>query len=173
LFTELNERKPQMFLHQQKAPWRCFIVSVTLAILSACSTEGQFAQNGAPNGKVVTGKVAALIVEAPNSDEASVAVKLRGEVATQLLGAGMFSSIVDPNTGGADCTITVKLTKVGEVSGVSRVMFGALAGRNTIEGLVTVTDGKTNQTLRSFTFTGASASHPFSGKSDIKDGLKG
>ena len=158
-----------MFLHQQKAPWRRFIVSVMLAILSGCATEGHFTTNAGSNGKAVTGKVAALVVEAPNSDAASVALQLKGQVAAQLLGAGMFSSIADPNTGGADCTITVKLTKVDEVSGVSRVMLGVLAGRNTIEGLVTVTDAKTNQTLRSFTFTGESASHPISGKSDIKD----
>ncbi len=81
----------------------------------------------------------------------------------------MFSSITGPNGEGADCTITVRLTKVTEVSGVSRVMLGALAGRNEIDGAVTVVDAKTQQILRSFSFVGESAAHPFSGKSDIKD----
>ena len=138
----------------------------TLAIFAGCSTEGQLTTTVPSNGKAVVGRVAALNVEA--SDPA-VAAKVRGEVATQLLGTGLFSSISGPYGEGADCTITVKLTKVDQVSGFSRVMFGALAGRNEIDGLVTVTDAKTNQILRSFSFTGESAAHPFSGKSDIKD----
>ena len=137
-----------------------------LAILAGCSTEGQLTTTAPSNGKIVAGKVAALNVEA--SDPA-VAAQLRGQVATQLLGTGMFSNIIGPNGEGADCTITVKLTKVDQVSGVTRVLFGALAGRNEIDGQVTVTDAKTNQVLRSFSFTGESAAHPFSGKSDIKD----
>jgi hypothetical protein len=137
-----------------------------LGFLAGCSTEGQLTTTAPSNGKVVAGKVAALNVEA--SDPA-IAAQVRGQVATQLLGTGMFTNITGPNGEGADCTITVKLTKVDQVSGVSRVMFGALAGRNEIDGLVTVTDAKTNQTLRSFSFTGESAAHPFSGKSDIKD----
>jgi Domain of unknown function (DUF4410) len=158
-----------MFCHPQRPHARGLIVALMLAILAGCSTEGQFAAKESPNRKAVVGKVAALNVEAPNSDAAAVASQLKGQVAAQLLGAGLFSSITGPSGEGADCTITVKLTKVGEVSGVSRVLFGVLAGRNRIEGEVTVTDAKTNQTLRSFSFVGESASHPFSGKSDIKD----
>ena len=134
------------------------------AALQGCSTEGNFATKDGANGKAVTGKIVALTVEPPNPDKASVAAQLRGQISEQLLGTGAFGSIAGLGGEGADCAITVKLTKVDEVSGVSRVMLGALAGRNAIEGVVTVTDPKTNQTLRSFSFTGASASHPFFGK---------
>lgn len=142
-----------------------------LGVVTGCSTTGSFEMHEFIEGKTIKAAVVALIVAPPNSNGNDVAIQLRGQVATQLLGAGLFKSITDQGDQDADYKISIKLTKIYEVSGVSRVLWGILAGSNKITGDVTVIDVKTGQTVRSFSFHGESAAHPFSGKSDIKDAI--
>ncbi len=89
----------------------------------------------------------------------------------ELLGAGLFKIIADPSDQQADYKISITITSIKEVSGAGRVLLGVLAGTNKIEGNVVVTDQKTSQTVRHFSFFGESASHPLSGKSDIRDAI--
>ncbi len=147
------------------------ILFFALGIIMGCSTSGSYKMRDSIEGKTIKGAVVGLTVVPPNPDALSIAIQLRGLVATQLLGAGLFKTISDSSDKNADYDISIKLTNLREVSGVSRVMWGAMAGPNSVGGEVTVNDIKTGQTVRSFSFEGESASHPFSGKSDIKDAI--
>ena len=143
-----------------------------LGMVTGCSTTGSLKIHESIEGRTLKGAVAALIVTHPNSNENDIAIRLRGQVATHLLGGGLFKSITHQGDQDADYKISIKLTEIDEVSGVSRVLWGVLAGSNKIAGDVTVIDVKTGQTARSFSFRGESALHPFSGKSDIKDAIE-
>lgn len=150
----------------------CTLVLIfILGIATGCSTTGSLEMHESIEGKTIRAAVVALIVTPPNSNGNDVAIQLRGQVAAHLLGAGLFKSIANQGDQDADYKISIKLTEIDEVSGASRVMWGPLAGSNKIAGDVTVIDVKTGQTVRSFSFRGESAAHPFSGKSDIKDAI--
>lgn len=147
------------------------VLTLILGIVTGCSTTGSLVMHESIEGRTVRAAVAALTVISPDSNGNDVAIQLRGQVAAHLLGAGLFKNISDQNDQTADFKISIKLTEITEVSGVSRVMWGALAGANKIAGDVTAIDVKTGQNIRAFSFRGESASHPFSGKSDIKDAI--
>ncbi len=145
------------------------IVVVVLGVVIGCSTSGSVTmRESSIAGKSIKGSVVALVVAPPGND---VAIPLRGQVASQLLGAGLFKSITDQDDKTAEYKIVIDIDAVREVSGVNRVLWGVMAGSNKITGNVTVTDVKTGQTVRAFSFIGESAAHPFSGKSDIKDAI--
>lgn len=150
---------------------RALLIASMLSMVTACSTTGTMTMNSQAQGQVIKGANVALVVTAPDANENNVVIKLRGEVASQLLGAGLFKSIANEAGNDADYKIDIKLTKIEVVSGLSRVMLGVLAGSNKVAGDVTVINVKTGRPVRSFSFDGESASHPFSGKSDIKDAI--
>ncbi len=148
--------------------WRLILILV-LGIITGCSTTGSVTMHeSSVPAKAIKGMAVALVVTPSGND---VVIPLRGQVAAQLLGAGLFRSITDESDPNADYKISINLTTIDEVSGVSRVLWGTLAGRNKIAGDVTVIDVRTGQKVRSFSFVGESAAHPFSGKSDIKDAI--
>ena len=150
----------------------CMIVLLfILSIVTGCSTTGSLTIHKSVEGKTIKGTAVVLTVTPPNAKGNNVAIQLKGQVVIQLLGAGLFKSITGEGDQDANYNIFIKLTEINEVSGVSRVMWGAMAGSNKIAGDVTVIDVKSGQSVRSFSFRGESASHPFSGKSDIKDAI--
>ena len=154
-----------------KTIFRAVLIASTLAALTACSTTGTMTMNSQSQDSVIKGRGVALIVTAPHASESDIVIQLRGQVATQLLGAGLFQSITDPTGKEADYKIDIKLTKVDVVSGLSRVLWGAMAGSNKLAGNVTVIDARTGQVVRSFSFEGDSAANPLSGKADMKDAI--
>lgn len=160
-----------MSTRQIKTVSGTLVLIFILGIVTGCSTTGSLKMHESIYGKTIKAAVVALVVTPPNSNGNDVAIQLRGQVASHLLGAGIFKSIADQGDRDADYKISIKLTEIDEVSGVSRVMWGVLAGSNKIAGDVTVIDVKTGQIVRSFSFRGESAAHPFSGKSDIKDAI--
>ena len=147
------------------------VLAVGVSMITACGTSGSFTiHHSSTEELIIQGSVVDLIVTPPNSDGTSVAIQLRGIVAAQLLGAGLFKSIANPG-GDADYKITVILTEIDDVSGTSRVLWGLLAGSNIIEGVVKILNSKTGQMVRSFSFHAESASHPNSGKADMSDAI--
>lgn len=160
-----------MLIKKINTIFRAALLASTLGVLTACSTTGTMTMNGSTQDSVINGKNVALTVTAPEASESDIVSKLRGQVATQLIGSGMFKSITDPTGEDAYYKLDIKLTKVEEVSGVSRVLLGTLAGSNKLAGIVTITNARTGQVVRSFSFEGDSASHPFSGKSNMRDAI--
>ena len=122
-------------------------------------------------GKTVKATIAALTVTPSTSYGYEVELQLRWQVASQLREAGLFKSITEQGDQNADYTISIILTTIDEVPYQDRYIFGALAGSHKITGDVTVIDVKTGQTVRSFSFSGKSAAHPLSGKSDMEDAI--
>lgn len=147
------------------------LVVALIGVATGCSTSGSLKVHEARQGQAVKGTAVTLTTLAPDEKGTDIAIQLRGQVAAHLLGAGLFKSIANQADKDSDYNIAIKLTQIDEVSGTSRVLLGVLAGSNKIAGDVTVTDARTGQTVRSFSFLGESASHPFSGKSDIKDAV--
>ena len=143
-----------------------------LGIAAGCSTTGSLKMHESMEGKPIKGAVVALIISSPNANvNDNVVIKLWEQLTAHLLGRGLFKNVTGEADQQADYKITIKLTEINEVSGVARVVWGGLAGTNKIAGDVSVIDVKTGKTVRSFSFTGESASHPFSGKSDIRDAI--
>ncbi len=150
----------------------CLItLSFLLVIAVGCSTTGSLTMHDYFDGQKIKGTTAVLKINHPDHDGTNIARQLRGEVAAQLLGSGLFRSITDEDDQDASHKILIKLTDIREVSGVSRVMWGALSGNNKVAGDVVVINLMTGQTERSFSFIGESAAHPMSGKSDMKDAI--
>ncbi len=120
----------------------------------------------------IKGRVVALDVTSNIPEHNNVVINFRGAIASKLLGNGLFQTITDSGNHNAEYLISINLTDIKEVSGVSRVMLGVLAGANKIAGNVNVVEAMTGQTIKSFSFVGESASHQMSGKSDIKDAIE-
>lgn len=151
------------------------LLVIGLMLVVGCSTSGSIRMHDSVGDKTIKGSTVSLIVfpnvSESNGNENDIAIKLRGQIAAQLLGAGLFKNIAGDGDQGIDHKITVKITEIREVSGVARVMWGAMAGNNKVAGEVTVINIKTGDDIRSFSYIGESAAHPFSGKSDIRDAI--
>jgi len=100
-----------------------------LGVMSGCSTSGSLNVHESVTDEPIQGKTVDLKVVPSNAAWNQVAFRLKGAVLTQLLGAGLFKEVSDED---ANYKITIKLTEVREVSGVSRVMLGVFAGSNQI-----------------------------------------
>ncbi len=144
---------------------------LTIMLLGGCSTTGELKMQESVKDKAVRGEAVFLQVTAVNPGDNNTAIQLKGQLASYLLGAGFFNKIARAKDEHADYTITVNLTEIESVSGVARVMLGVFAGRNKVAGDVTVVDAQSQQTVRAFSFSGESAAHPFSGKSDLSDAI--
>jgi hypothetical protein len=160
-----------MSFEKSNSFFRAMLVVSVVGLAAGCSTTGSLNMHETQQGHSIKGAVASLTTIAPDEKGNDTAIQLRGQVAAHLLGAGLFKSISNQGEKDSDFNIAIKLTEIDEVSGVSRVLLGVLAGSNKIAGDVIVTDARSGQTVRSFSFLGESASHPFSGKSDIKDAI--
>lgn len=68
-------------------------------------------------------------------------------------------------------SLDVQVDQTRSVSGTARVLFGAMAGRNSVASTDTLRD-RSGTVLRSFRVESASASHPFSGESNLSDAYR-
>ena len=145
---------------------------VALIGVAACSTEGK-----------VTPLTSSVAAPLPAASVWSLTVKgcerlnnceeLRSAIAGRLVGASLAERIVVAGQT-AQLSLTVDVNRVRTVSGTERVLFGVLAGRNEVAGLVTLQDLRASSpgTLRSFRVEAGSASHPFSGESGVQDAYR-
>ena len=141
---------------------------VGLFLLAACSTAGK----GTPltsTGGPTRATDMALNVHG-GCEDGGQCEELRSELASRLVGAGMAERIVAPWRP-ADLSLDVQVDQIHSVSGTARVLFGALAGRNSITSTDMLQD-RSGMVLRSFRVESASASHPFSGESNLSDACR-
>ncbi len=105
-----------------------------------------------------------LVVNYGGGDEKSK--KLVDDMKANLVGRLMASGIAKGMADAASCErrIEINLDQVECVSGLQRVLWGVMAGRNKLGGQVALIDCKTGQALLRFYAQGESASHPFSGE---------
>ena len=134
-------------------------IAVLLLGLGACSTEGKITPlttTATPIPAAGTWSLSVRGCERPAECE-----ELRGTISSRLVGASLAERIV-ANGQTAQLDLAVDVSRVRTVSGTERVLFGVLAGRNEVAGLVTLQDLRTSSpgTLRSFRVEAGSASHP-------------
>ncbi len=138
-------------------------------LLAACSTEGKVTPllSGAP-APLPTASTWTVSVE--GCPEPSQCEELRTALAGHLVGAGLASSIVPPGQPGV-LSLDVRVTRMRTVSTTERVLFGTLAGRNTVVGTNTLHDSS-GAVLRSFEVDAESAAHPLSGETTLLDAYR-
>jgi len=146
------------------------VVAAVLAMVG-CSTKGSITMMESVPGVIVQGESLKLDVVSTAKDADTVAEKLKGQIASQLIGSGAFANLSN-DVNATDFNIVVSVKSIREVSGTERVMLGALAGSNKVAGNVSVKNSANGQVVKSFDFIGESASHPFSGKSDMRDAIE-
>ncbi|MEK9714017.1 MAG: DUF4410 domain-containing protein [Thalassolituus sp.] len=147
------------------------IVVAALLALVGCSTKGSITMMESVPGVMVQGESLKLDVVSEKQEAKAIAEKLKGQIATQIIGSGAFSNL-SSDANATDFSIVINVKSIREVSGTERVMLGALAGSNKVAGDVSVTNSANGEVVKSFKFIGESASHPFSGKSDMRDAIE-
>ena len=79
--------------------------------------------------------------------------ELRNQIIKDLKKEGLFKVL---NSNG-ELKLNVEITKVRQVSGAARVLFGALAGRAKVYAKCEIVNAKTNEVLRKFDAIGESS----------------
>jgi len=146
--------------------------AIALLGVTACSTEGRVTPLISGNAEPMP--VAATWSLTVRGCERTIDCDdLRSTIAGRLVGANLAEKIV---AGGqtAQLGLTVEINRIRTVSGVERVLFGALAGRNEVVATAILQEyrGATPNTLRSFKVESGSAAHPFSGESGLQDAYR-
>lgn len=144
------------------------LVIAGLSMLAACSTEGHVTPLA--GGAAVVPPASSWALSVHGCPQPSQCEDLRASLAGRLVGTGLADRVV---SGGqpADVSLDVQVTRIRTVSGVERVLFGAMAGRNEVASMDVLRD-RSGTVLRSFTVESASAAHPFSGESGLSDAYR-
>ena len=153
------------------------LVSLLVVVaLGACSSSGQVQVTKAKTETIRPGASVALAVNAAegigDADEVQQGLKdVRTNLYASLPASGVFSQVVAEGQQ-ADYAMDVDVTNVRQVSGAARVIGGVLSGSNIVSGDVVLTDASNGLEVTSFSATGESASHPFSGESSFDSAVK-
>lgn len=149
---------------------RKLAVAVLLAV-AGCSTVGTVTPISGSGAAIPSASAWSLTIR--GCPEPAQCEELRSAVASRLIGSGLAERVVGPGQS-AQLGLDVQVSNVRAVPGAVRVLFGTMAGRNSVTAVGTVTDlrGPARTTLRSFTIESASASHPFSGESSVGDAYR-
>ena len=105
-----------------------------------------------------------------DEDESKVILKLRGQLFGRFVSDGIFKQVVqegDP----AKYHVRVKVNAVNLVSSTARIMWGVFAGANKLDVRIELFQESSNNLIMAFTAYGESASHPFSGESQMDDAI--
>ena len=156
----------------------CFFGLISICLLPACSSSGQVKilspleetaridHNATAILEVVPGKGLQ-----PDEDLREMILNLRGQLFGRLVSDGIFKQVVhegDP----AKYYIRVYVNIADQVSMGARIMFGVFAGANELSVRVGVFEESSENSIMTFTASGESASHPFSGESEMEDAIR-
>jgi len=159
---------------------RVFIATGFLGIvmfLGGCSSTGRKQITQPLESPILTDSTVALSVQAKDGidadeEEITEAIQiLSARLSDRLVSEGIFRQVVQHGES-ADYRMDVQLIGVSEVSSASRILFGVMAGSNTLEVSTVVYRGNSNDPLTSFTVYGKSAAHPFSSESHMDDAFR-
>lgn len=147
------------------------VLAVALG-LQACGTKGGIELGPEPQRAFAGGTTVALTVVADSSaGEQDAAARIRERLFGALMAEGLFRQVLPPDDT-TEYVLQVALFDVKRVSGTSRVLFGALAGRNRIRASVRLSRAGSPEPIRTFTVTGESASHPNSPDAGFEDAVR-
>lgn len=142
-----------------------------IGMVFGCKSTGGYKMHECIEGRSINNALVLLVVTPPPPefcDNDNVVTLFREQLASRLVSSGLCSDIAKPNDENADYCVNVKLTLIDEASTAARALIGVFAGSHEIAGDVSVIDLKTKETIRSFSFTGESAAHPYSGESNLQ-----
>ncbi len=151
---------------------------LVLVFLPACSSSGHMKilqplkdtaridHNATAVLEVVPGKALQ-----PDEDLRETILNLRGQLFGRLVSDGVFKQVVHEGNP-AKYYIRVHVNVADQVSMGARIMFGVLAGANELSVRVEVFEKSSENSIMTFTASGESASHPFSGESEMEDAIR-
>ena len=156
----------------------CFFGLISISLLSACSSSGQVKILSPLEGTARIDHNATAILEVvpgkglqPDEDLREMILNLRGQLFGRLVSDGIFKQVVhegDP----AKYYIRVYVNIADQVSMGARIMFGVFAGANELSVRVEVFEESSENSIMTFTASGESASHLFSGESEMEDAIR-
>lgn len=150
---------------------------VVMIFLGGCSSTGrkqiiQPLQNPIPPDSTVALSVQAKSdIDADEEEIAEAVQNLKALLHYRLVSEGIFREVM-LHEGLADYRMDIQLLGVSEVSQISRVLFGVMAGSNTLEVSVVLYRENSDAPLASFTVSGKSAAHPYSSEAGMDDTLR-
>jgi len=153
-------------------------LALVFGVLSACSSSGQMkmlqplkeTERIDHNATTVLNVVPGEGLQ-PDEDLREIILNLRGQLFGRLVSDGVFKQVVhegDP----AKYYVRVQVNVADQVSMGARIMFGVLAGANELDVRVEVFEESSDNSIMTFTASGESASHPFSGESEMEDSIR-
>jgi len=152
-------------------------LTLVVSLLPACSSSGQMKilQPLTETERIDHNAVARLTVVPGESlqldeDLRRIIKNLRGQLFGRLISDGIFKQVVHENDP-AKYYIRVKVNTADQVSQTARIMFGVMAGANKLDVRVELFDASSDNSIMIFTASGESASHPFSGQSQMDDAI--
>ena len=134
---------------------------LAVLFLAACSSTGKTTSTSATSATIPRNTTAVLSVKANLAKDHrykdKVLETLREKLSSELVAEGIFKSVsVAPASG--DYQVDVEVTRIRVVTPGGRVMFGFMAGRNSVRVLVGVRKTTSGESVRSFETTGYGAS---------------
>jgi len=149
---------------------RIFYFVILLALVG-CSSGGEMKLNTSAYQLQRSYESAKAVVNPKAEDSQEIVDDVRGSVAEELLSSGRFHRIAGANEP-ADIVVTVDIIEYERVTVGERILVGVFAGRNRVRANISLTDGRTGTSLRSFQAYGKSAAHPLSSESGYTDALR-
>lgn len=148
--------------------------------LGACTSSGSVQMTHAKTSPIPSGSTVALEVVANLSDDADgdaradaseTIHRLKARLFGRLVSEAIFRQVLQPGEE-ADYNMNVTLLNAEEISQSARILFGALAGSNTLSARVTLHNAESDELVTEFEVGGESASHPFSSENDLDDAVR-
>ncbi len=140
------------------------IMLLLAIVVSGCSTEGQVTRLIAGSATLPPSKSWSVVL---NGCEPTACIDIRTAVVARLMGAGVVEGISSQSP----VVLQIDIERTRSVSTAERVLFGAMAGRNEVEALVTLKDGS-GTAIRSFRVKSGSAAHPLSFEAGVQDAYR-
>ena len=157
---------------------KLFLLAFVVSFLPACSSSGQMKMLQ-PLGETQridhTAKTVLNVVPGeglqPDEDLREIILNLRGQLFGRLVSDGVFKQVVHEGEP-AKYYIRVQVNNADQVSMGARIAFGVFAGANELDVRVEVFEESSDSSIMTFTVYGESASHPFSGESEMEDSIR-
>lgn len=148
------------------------VMALVLLAVAACSSSGTLKVTQQRSGAIGANKTVALnLTNGPKVESTEIISSMRSRLFGRLVADRIFVKVVHGNEP-ADYKLDITVTEAEAVSGMARVMFGVLAGANTLNCDVKLIDSTTNKIVTAFKASGESASHPMSSENGREDAVR-
>jgi hypothetical protein len=155
---------------------RTLLVTVSLLVISGCSSKGELQVQRGLDTRIDHGAAASINVQPDERVEKTEAMlkavrRLHAQLFGRLVSEGVFAQVVQAGEA-AQYDVQVRLLAATEVSQSARILFGVLAGANELAVRVDVFNTTNHALLVSFTAKGKSALHPLSSENDMDAAIR-